>query len=140
MAILKEYMTPTIECSKASDNLNTLAKQMEEKNVGFIPVVENGKYAGVVTDRDIVIKGLAKGSAEDVKAENIMTENVVTGYPDMEVEEAARLMQDHQIKRLLVVEDEAVNRVVTLGDLGVENADQVAGDIVSEVSKGQSNN
>ncbi|MFD2924762.1 CBS domain-containing protein [Halobacillus naozhouensis] len=140
MAILKEYMSPTIECSKASDDLNTLAQQMEEKNVGFIPVVENEKYAGVVTDRDIVVKGLAKGSAENVKAEDIMTENVITGYPDMEVEEAARLMQDHQVKRLLVVEDEAVNGVVTLGDLGVENAGQIAGDIVSEVSKGQSNN
>ncbi|WP_163528835.1 CBS domain-containing protein [Halobacillus ihumii] len=140
MAILKEYMTPTVECSKSSDGSNTIAKQMEEENIGFIPVVENEKYAGVVTDRDIVVKGLAKGSAENVKAEDIMTENVVTGYPDIEVEEAARLMQDHQIKRLLVVKDEAVHGVVTLGDLGVENAGQVAGDIVSEASKGQSNN
>lgn len=137
MAILKEYMTTNVLCSKASDNLTTLAKKMEENDVGFIPVVENEKYTGVVTDRDIVVKGLAKGSGRSVKAEDIMTENVVTGYPNMEVVEAAKLMEDHQIKRLLVVDNDAVDGVVTLGDLGVENADQIAGNIVSEVSKGQ---
>lgn len=137
MAILKEYMTTNVLCSKASDNLTTLAKKMEENDVGFIPVVENEKYTGVVTDRDIVVKGLAKGSGGSVKAEDIMTENIVTGYPYMEVVEAAKLMEDHQIKRLLVVDNDAVDGVVTLGDLGVENADQIAGNIVSEVSKGQ---
>ncbi|SEI14241.1 CBS domain-containing protein [Halobacillus karajensis] len=137
MTLLKEYMTTNVESSKTSDDLKTLAEKMEKDDVGFLPVVENDKYAGVVTDRDIVVKGLAKGTG---KAEDIMTENVVTGSPDMEVEEAAKLMQDHQIKRLLVVDDDAVNGVVTLGDLGVENADQVAGNIISEVSKGKGNN
>ncbi|MFD2922157.1 CBS domain-containing protein [Halobacillus naozhouensis] len=137
MALLKEYMTTNVESSKTSDDLKTLAEKMEKDDVGFLPIVENEKYAGVVTDRDIVVKGLAKGTG---KAEDIMTENVVTGSPNMEVEEAAKLMQEHQIKRLLVVDDETINGVVTLGDLGVEHADQVAGNIVSEVSKGKGNN
>ncbi|GGF29013.1 hypothetical protein GCM10010954_30160 [Halobacillus andaensis] len=91
-------------------------------------------------DRDIVVKGLAKGSAGEVKASDVMTEKVITGYPEMEVEEAARLMQEHQIKRLLIVESDTVKGVVTLGDIGYQGIDEAAAGIVREVSKGQSNN
>ncbi|WP_281242966.1 CBS domain-containing protein [Thalassobacillus cyri] len=69
-----------------------------------------------------------------------MTEKIITGYLDMKVDEAARLMQEHQIKRLVVVDNDSLSGVVSLGDLGVEGADDVAADIVSEVSKGKGNN
>ncbi|MBP2005120.1 CBS domain-containing protein [Halobacillus andaensis] len=87
-----------------------------------------------------MVKGLAKGSAGEVKASDVMTEKVITGYPEMEVEEAARLMQEHQIKRLLIVESDTVKGVVTLGDIGYQGIDEAAAGIVREVSKGQSNN
>ncbi|SER85573.1 CBS domain-containing protein [Salipaludibacillus aurantiacus] len=140
MAQLKEYMTSNVEYCNSYDNLATMAKKMKEEDVGFIPVVDNDKCSGVVTDRDIVVKGLAKGSPEHVKAQDIMTENIVTGHPDMDVEEAAKIMQDHRIKRLLVLENDNIKGVVTLGDLGVENAEQTAGNIISEISKGEGNN
>lgn len=140
MATLRDFMTTNLASVSVSDDLHTLAKQMKEDDVGFLPIVENDKYAGVVTDRDIVVKGLARGSAENVTASEIMTENVVTGTPDMDVEEAARLMQEHQIKRLLVIENDHVKGVVSLGDISAEGSRSVAGNIVSEVSKGYGNN
>nr|WP_255437696.1 CBS domain-containing protein [Thalassobacillus sp. CUG 92003] len=69
-----------------------------------------------------------------------MTENIISGYPQMDVEEAAQLMQEHQIKRLLVIENGEVQGVVSLGDLGAKKASQIAGNILSEVSKGENYN
>ncbi|QAS51451.1 CBS domain-containing protein [Halobacillus litoralis] len=140
MTALREYMNTNTATREASDNLSTLAKCMKEEDVGFVPIVEQGKYAGVVTDRDIVVKGLSKGSPEDVKASDIMTEKIITGSSDMEVSEAARLMQDHQIRRLLIVDEGKISGVVSIGDIGVKGSDEIAGNIVSETAKGASNN
>lgn len=112
MAVLKEVMTENVKSCEPEEDLQSLARVMKEEDVGFLPIANENGYLGVVTDRDIVVKGLAKGSPDQVKAADIMTENVVTGLPDMEVQEAARLMQDHQIQRLLVVKEKDVKGVV----------------------------
>ncbi|SFG21093.1 CBS domain-containing protein [Halobacillus alkaliphilus] len=140
MTALKEYMNANLTTCEASDNLSEVAKCMREEDVGFVPIVEEGKYAGVVTDRDIVVKGLAKGSPDDVKASDIMTEKIITGSSDMEIAEAARLMQDHQIRRLLVVDQDTIRGVVSIGDIGKQGSDEIAGNIMSETAKGSSNN
>ncbi|CDQ20728.1 CBS domain-containing protein [Halobacillus karajensis] len=140
MSVVKELLNTDLATCKATDDLFTVAKQMKDADVGFVPLVEGEKFVGVVTDRDIVVKGLAKGSADHVKASDVMTEKIITGYPDMHTEEAARLMQEHQIKRLLVVENDSVKGVVSLGDVGVQGSDEAAADIVREVSKGAANN
>ncbi|QHE51694.1 CBS domain-containing protein [Pontibacillus sp. HMF3514] len=140
MPTLREYMTTSFISVHLSDDLNTLANEMKEHDVGFLPVIENDKYAGVVTDRDIVVNGLTKGSPEDVTASQVMTDHVVTGNPDMNVEDAARLMQENQIKRLLVIENEHLKGVVSLGDFSAEGENSISGHVVSEVSKGFGNN
>lgn len=137
MAKLKEYMTQEIVTSHEEENLQALAQKMANSEVGFLPIVENGNYVGVITDRDIVVKGLAN---DYTKAGDIMTTNIVTGSSDMDVDEAAKLMQKHHIYRLLVVDDSTIQGIVTLGDLGIENAEELVGNTVSEVSKGNQNN
>lgn len=69
-----------------------------------------------------------------------MTKDVVTGYSEMETDEAVNLLQKHNIYRLLIVDDNKITGVVTLGDLGKENADQLIGKVVSTVSDSNSNN
>ncbi|MGI8315983.1 CBS domain-containing protein [Halobacillus mangrovi] len=140
MSVVKDLMTTNLATCNSSDDLVTVAQRMKEEDVGFVPLVEKDKYVGVVTDRDIVVKGLAKGTADNVKASDVMTENIITGYPDMDVSEAARLMQEHQIKRLLVVENESIQGVVSLGDVASQGVAEAAADIVREVSKGAANN
>lgn len=140
MPELKNYMNTEVVTCEASDTLTTIAKRMKEKEVGFVVITEQDKYAGVITDRDIVVNGLAKGSAENVKASDIMTDKVVTATSDMEVQEAARLMQDHQIRRLLVVDEDKVSGVVSIGDIGLQGSDEIAGYIMGELSKGSANN
>ena len=137
MAQLKEYMTQEIVTSDVEENLKALAEKMANSEVGFLPIIQNGNYVGVITDRDIVVKGVANNHT---KAEDIMTKDIVTGSSDMDVDEAAKLMQKHHIYRLLIVDDNTIQGVVTLGDLGVENAEDLVGNTVSEVSKGKENN
>lgn len=137
MPQLKEHMTQNIVTSDAEENLQSLAQKMANSDVGFLPIIQNGNYVGVVTDRDIVVKGLAN---DQTKADNIMTQNIVTGSSDMDVEEATSLMQKHHIYRLLIVDDNTIQGIVTLGDLGVKNAEILVGNTVSEISKGKENN
>lgn len=131
-------MTKEVVTAKPNDDLMTLAKEMKENDVGFLPIAD-GKFLGVVTDRDIVVKGLAKDSDySNVQAQQIMTEKVITGYPDMDVEEASRLMQDHQISRLMIVDNDQLKGVASLGDMAVTNtrrAEQAAEDALSEIKK-----
>ncbi|WP_077624056.1 CBS domain-containing protein [Sediminibacillus massiliensis] len=136
MTALQDVMVTNVAEVKPSDSLETLAREMDAHDVGFLPVVSEDKLVGVVTDRDIVRRGLAKDfKANSVEAQQVMTEKVITGLPDMDVEEASRLMQDHQIKRLLVTENDQLKGVVSLGDLAVSGNDQSAESALSEIKK-----
>ncbi|SDM91485.1 CBS domain-containing protein [Sediminibacillus halophilus] len=136
MTTVREVMTDNVTKAKPGDSLETLAQEMEARDVGFLPIVDEDKLVGVVTDRDIVRKGLAKDfKSNGVSAEQIMTDKVITALPDMQVEEASRLMQDHQIKRLIVAEDRKIKGVVSLGDLAVSNKEQSAEDALGEIKK-----
>lgn len=137
MTTLQDVMTPDVITASPNEGLQSMAQKMEAHDVGILPIVNDEQLLGVVTDRDIVVKGLAKDfKSNGVEAEKIMNDSIVTGYPDMEIEEASRLMQDHQIHRLLVVEDHKLQGVVSIGDLAVsKNADQAAGNAMSEIKK-----
>ncbi|SDK28181.1 CBS domain-containing protein [Sediminibacillus albus] len=136
MTTVQEVMTDNVTEAKPSDSLESLAREMDEHDVGFLPIAEEDKLVGVVTDRDIVRRGLAKDfKSNGVAAEQIMTEKVITALPDMKVEEASRLMQDHQIKRLLVAEDRKIKGVVSLGDLAISNNEQSAENALGEIKK-----
>lgn len=137
MSQLKDYITKNVETVDVKENLQALAKKMAKQNVGFLPVLENGNYVGVITDRDIVVNGVAKNLDT---AEEIMTKNVITGNSDMEVDQVIELLQKHQIYRLLIVDDNKITGVVTLGDLGKENADQRISKVVSSISEANDNN
>ncbi|WP_039067983.1 CBS domain-containing protein [Staphylococcus shinii] len=137
MSQVKDYITKNIETVNVEENLETLAKKMAKQDIGFLPVLDNGNYVGVITDRDIVIKGVAQSLNT---AQQVMTKDVVTGYSEMGTDEAVNLLQKHNIYRLLIVDDNKITGVVTLGDLGKENADQLIGKVVSTVSDSNSNN
>lgn len=137
MVQLKDYLTREIVTSDVEENLTSIAQKMAETAVGFLPILQHTNYVGVITDRDIVVKGLANNRT---KAGDIMTTNIVTANSEMTIKEATSLMKEHRIYRLLVVNDHKIQGIVTLGDLGVENATQLIGQTVSEISEEQDNN
>ena len=118
---IKNIMTKTVATINAEDTVERAAQMMKEYNVGSIPVCRGEKVVGVITDRDIALRSTAEGqNVKQQKVKDIMTSNPVTGTPNMDVHEAARIMSERQIRRLPIVENDKVVGIVALGDLAVE--------------------
>ncbi|WP_261128945.1 CBS domain-containing protein [Bacillus sp. Marseille-Q3570] len=136
MAVLQQFMTKDVKTCNPTDDIRQVASIMAEEDVGMVPVEKDGNLIGCVTDRDIVVKGLARDLGNNVCAEDIMTEKVISGKTDMPVEDASLLMQDHQIRRLMIVESGKLKGIVSIGDLAAsKQADQAAGNALSEISR-----
>ncbi|MGE5702705.1 MAG: CBS domain-containing protein [Clostridia bacterium] len=127
---LREIMTKDLATVTLQDNVYEAAVKMRDWNVGVIPVVdEKNDCIGVITDRDIVIRGLAEKREGSAKVEQVMTRDIVFGQPGMTVDDAAKLMAKYQIRRLPVVENGKLVGIVAIGDMAVR---QVHHDEASE--------
>lgn len=120
MHTLREIMSTDVQAVAPQDNVYEVANKMRGSNVGMIPVVENGELRGVITDRDLVTRGIANKKPNSGSVSDIMSTNLVYGTPDMSVDEAAQLMAQAQVRRLPVVENNRVVGVVSIGDLAVQ--------------------
>lgn len=132
---ISQVMTANPVSAQAGDSLQAVAAQMESGNFGSMPVIDGGRLAGVVTDRDIAVRGVAKGCGPDESVRAVMTADPVCVGPDCDVQEAARLMQEKQIRRLYVTEGDALVGVVSLGDVALEAGDRLSGETLEEISK-----
>jgi CBS domain-containing protein len=133
-----EVMVKNVLTIEGSATLQEAAQRMREANIGALPVVENGRLRGVITDRDLVIRGMARGmDAGQTPVRYIATEDIACAHPDWDVEAAMEVMSDGQIGRLPVVDDEhRVIGIVTLSTLALRSrGDREALDTAREVSK-----
>ncbi|MGH7264647.1 MAG: CBS domain-containing protein [Candidatus Rokuibacteriota bacterium] len=121
-----DVMVRDIVTVDASETLRDAAGRMREANVGVLPVLEGGQVRGVITDRDLVVRGMARGvDTGTTRVSDCMTDTVVCARPDWDVDEARRVMAECQIGRLPVVDDR--NRllgIVTLGSLALRATEQ----------------
>ncbi|MCD8509257.1 MAG: CBS domain-containing protein [Bacillus sp. (in: Bacteria)] len=138
MKKLRDIMTSDVETCKPVDNVYEAAVKMKDHDVGAIPVCEGKQLLGMITDRDIAVKGVAEKRPGSTQITEIMSEHLFTAEPDMSVDEAAKLMADKQIRRLPVVENSRLVGIVALGDLAVHTstADE-AGYALSEISESE---
>ncbi|ANU09781.1 CBS domain-containing protein [Planococcus antarcticus DSM 14505] len=118
---IEEIMTTDVETCKPESTLQEVASKMREINVGSIPICEDGRLVGIVTDRDIVIRGLAEQIPSDAAIAEILSAEVITGTVGLTVEEVAQLMANHKIRRLPIVANERVIGIVSLGDLAIKD-------------------
>lgn len=132
---VRNVMSSDVASIETRDTLQAAAAKMAEINVGSLPVLREGRLAGIVTDRDIVVRAVARGAAPGTAVGDAMSDGVVTLSPDMSVDEAARLMSDKQIRRLYVVDENRLVGVVSLGDLAVDAETDDAGEALREISK-----
>ncbi|MFC5712726.1 CBS domain-containing protein [Thalassorhabdus alkalitolerans] len=116
---VREVMSANVDVCQVNDNVADVAKKMKELNVGSIPVVDNNKLVGTITDRDIVIRYVAE-DAPSSQAGDIMSSDLVTASPEMDVKEVAQLMEEHKIRRLPVKENDDIVGIITLGDIAVD--------------------
>jgi len=133
---IRDVMTLNPRTVTLDDTIQNAAQIMRDEDTGAVPVVENGRPVGMVTDRDIVVRAVADGQPNRPIRE-IVTSAVVTATPDMSTREAAQLMSEHQIRRLPVVEAERLVGIVSLGDIAVkEGKDSRSGDTLQSISEG----
>ena len=137
---VREVMTKGAECVGPDDTLQAAARKMKALDVGPLPVCgENDRLVGMLTDRDIVVRAVAEGhDPRTAKVRDAMTEGVTYCYEDDAVADAASLMSEKQIRRLVVLNrDKRLVGIVSLGDLAVETGGdrQVAGKALEGVSQ-----
>lgn len=133
---IRDIMTDDVECCTLLDNIYEVALKMKELNVGAIPIVDQEKIVGMITDRDIVIRGVAEKHPGSTKVEDIMSSKLITISADASTKEAAKLMAEHQIRRLPVVEGDKLVGIVSLGDFAIrELTDDQAKTALTEISE-----
>jgi CBS domain-containing protein len=134
---LKEIMTHDVEVIHPDDSLQTAAQKMRDRDIGFLPVCDGDRLIGAVTDRDMIVRVIAEG--RDPKAmmgRNLATAPVIYCFEDQSVDEAARIMQENQIRRLVILNrDKRLVGVVSLGDLAMNRPPDQSGEVLQSVSE-----
>ena len=117
MNLLRDIMTENVATVSPAQTVQDAARLMSDYNVGSIPVVDQGRVIGIITDRDITLRSTAQGLTSTTAVSEVMSSHVICGTPDMNVEEAASLMAEKQIRRLPIVEHDQLIGVIALGDI-----------------------
>lgn len=133
---LRDIMTKDPRSARPDTPVHEVAQMMKREDVGSIPIVDNKKLVGIVTDRDLCLSVIAERQPYDAPIANFMTTRPETGTPDMTVHRAAQIMQTHQIRRLPVCdEDGALVGIVALADLALDTESEgLKADTLEEVS------
>ena len=120
---------PESTCSEA-------ARLMKREDCGSLPVVKDGRLVGIVTDRDIVVRGVAGGKdLAQLAVSEIMTPGPTTVAPDMKAEDASKLMSEKQVRRLPVVENGRLVGILAIGQVARHESANAAGETLKEVSQ-----
>lgn len=137
MKTVSEIMTKDIKVCTPHDSVTSAAKIMRDIECGSVPVCEGKEVVGIITDRDIVIQCVAEGKdSNSVHCHDCMSTDVVTCTADTDVHECARMMAQHQIRRIPVVENGEIVGIIAIGDLARENIYiNEAGDALSDISE-----
>ena len=138
---IKDIMTQSVVSIDPDESVEVAARTMTRHNIGALPVCSNGKLCGMLTDRDIVTRCLAASrQPADTRVRQVMTEQVTSVRPDLDIGVAAHLMGRLQIRRLPVVENGKLCGMVSLGDMAVREESVLdAGDALADVSSNLSN-
>ncbi len=133
---VRDVMTPGVRTVSPSQSLAEAAEVMKGEDVGSVPVVEEGRLAGIVTDRDIVTRAVAeRRDPQTVKVAEVASRELVTVEPEQDLDEALALMARHQVRRLPVVEAGQLVGMLAQADVALEAKEKKVGETVEEISK-----
>jgi len=135
--MIRDVMTREVECARPDMTLVDVARVMKDKNLGSLPVCEGTAVAGMITDRDITVRGVAEGrDPSATKVTEVMSREVVTVKEDSRLEEAERLMHDRQLRRLPVVNDQGeLTGFLSLAKVARTEGPEQVGKVVKGVSQ-----
>ena len=135
---LRQIMTPGVVTARADADLLSIAQLMRDHSVGSVVICDHqDEPEAMVTDRDLAVRALAAERSLDEPVGDHASRPLVTGEPDMDLEEAAALMVQHRVRRLPIVSEGALIGIVTLDDIAVRTGDlEVAQRMTQEVIEG----
>jgi CBS domain-containing protein len=133
---ISDVMTPGVQFIHPEQTIREAASIMAEHDIGALPVGENDRLVGMVTDRDIVIRGVAGGKGPDAKVRDVMSADVKYCYEDEKVDHVAHNMGEIQVRRLPVMDrDKRLVGIVAMADVAIKRGPGVAGETIKEVSE-----
>ena len=137
MNLLKDLMSPDVQFVSPDMPIAEAARKMRDGDFGMLPVAENDRMIGAISDRDIVVRAIAKGLGADTKVREVMSDGIAWAYEDDSVEQAAKIMSEHQVRRLPVVNRaKRLVGIVALGDFAVQSGEiRPTAQALTEISK-----
>jgi CBS domain-containing protein len=133
---VSEAMTRDVRVASPEQTIRQAARTMASLDAGVLPVGEEDHLVGMITDRDIAIRGIANGKGPKAKVRDVMTQDVKYCFEDQEIEEVTRNMADIQVRRLPVLDrDKRLVGILSLGDIAISRDGEGAGDALRGISR-----
>jgi CBS domain-containing protein len=133
---IRDAMTSSPKTVTPSTTAHDAAALLKSENVGSLPVVEGDRLVGMITDRDLAVRLVGEGKDADTPVGQLASKDVVTIDPQQELSEAARLMAEHQLRRLPVCEEDGrLVGILAQADVARVGHDELTGEVVQEISK-----
>jgi CBS domain-containing protein len=132
---ISECMSRDVKLVTPGQNIREAARLMADIDAGILPVADNDRLVGMITDRDIAVRAVANGKSPDCPVREVMSQQVLYCYEDESVEDVARNMGEQQVRRLPVVNrQKRLVGIVSLGDLSHDSGRESAGEAISQIS------
>ena len=134
---VNDLMSRDFRTAAPDMSLQEVAEMMRDGDYGYVPVMENDRLIGAVTDRDIVIRGVALGLEARSSLRQVMTEDILYCFEDDDIQDAADIMKAKQIRRLVVLDvSKQMVGIISLGDIArIANQPKLTGDIETQVAR-----
>ena len=137
MQLLKDLMSHDVQFVSPEMTISDAAKKMRDGDFGMLPVAEDDRMIGAISDRDIAVRAVAEGLGAYTKVRDVMSDGIAWAYDDDSVEQAAKIMSERQVRRLPVVSRaKRLVGIVALGDFAVESTEiRPTAQALAEISK-----
>ncbi|MEJ7569804.1 MAG: CBS domain-containing protein [Gaiellaceae bacterium] len=133
---VRDVMTSNVRAAASTESLADAAQMMKEEDVGSLPVVEDDRLIGILTDRDIIVRAVAERvDPQSISVGDVASRELVTVEPDQDLDEALSLMARHRVRRLPVVADGRLVGMLAQADVAIEAKEKNAGEMLEEISQ-----
>lgn len=133
---VRDVMTSNVRAAASTESLADAAQMMKEEDVGSLPVVEDDRLIGILTDRDIIVRAVAERvDPQSISVGDVASRELVTVEPDQDLDEALSLMARHRVRRLPVVADGRLVGILAQADVAIEAEGKNAGEMLEEISQ-----
>ncbi len=133
---VRDAMTPDVQLCTPNDTLKDAAEAMMALNVGLLPVTDNDRLVGMITDRDIAVRGVARGRGPETPVADVMTQDVKYCFEDQDINEVTRNMGEIRVRRLPVVNREKqLVGIIALGDIARSRPGDGTADALHQISQ-----